>query len=123
MDGARGLIDLDWSQRTPIFHPDDIDHDPRFSQYPFQEGDDFDDDDEEMEVESRPLGGASDAPMAPPTGTQHYYQCLPATYSFESAQTPGSPRSTHTDTDAAMDMGGLSVAPGGPDQHHISRDD
>ena len=58
--------------------------------------------------------------MAPPAGTQCYYQCLPATYSFESAQTPGSPRSTHTDTDAAMEMGGLSVAPGGPDQHHMT---
>ena len=73
-----------------------------------------------MEVESRPLGGAGDAPMAPPAGTQCYYQCLPATYSFESAQTPGSSRSTHTDTDAAMEMGGLSVAPGGPDQHHMT---
>ena len=100
MDGARGLIDLDWSQRTPIFHPDDIDHDPKFSQYPFEEGEDLDDDEEEMEVESRPSGGASDAPMAPLAGTRCYYQCLPATYSFESAQTPGSPRSTHTDTDA-----------------------
>ena len=62
MDGARGLIDLDWSQRTPIFHPDNIDHDPRFTQYPFQEGDDLDDnDEEEMEVESCPSGGAGDA--------------------------------------------------------------
>ena len=52
MDGAWGLIDLDWSQCTPIFHPDDIDRNPRFTQYPFQEGDDLDDDDEEMEVES-----------------------------------------------------------------------
>ena len=31
MDGARGLVDLDWSQRMPIFHPDDIDRDPQFS--------------------------------------------------------------------------------------------
>ena len=118
MDGAWGLIDLDWSQRTPIFHPDDIDRDPKFSQYPFQEGEDLDDDDEEMEVESRPSGGAGDAPMAPPAGTQRYYQRLPATYSFESAQISGLPRSTHTDT--AMEMGGLSVAPGGPDQHHMT---
>ena len=58
--------------------------------------------------------------MAPPTGTRRYYQCLPVTYSFESAQTPGSPQSTHTDTDAAMEMGGLSVAPGGPDQRHVT---
>ena len=39
MDGAWGLVDLDWSQRMPIFHLDDIDHDPWFSHYPFQEGD------------------------------------------------------------------------------------
>ena len=52
MDEAWGLIDLDWSQHTPIFHLDDIDRDPRFTQYPFQEGDDLDDNDEEMEIES-----------------------------------------------------------------------
>ena len=74
MDGARGLIDLDWSQRTPIFHPDDINRDPRFTQYPFQEGDDLDDEEEEeMEVESWPLGGAGDAPMAPLSNTWRIY--------------------------------------------------
>ena len=53
MDGARGLVDLDWSQRTPIFQPDDVDCDPWFSEYPYQEGDNYKDDDEEdMEVES-----------------------------------------------------------------------
>ena len=84
MDGARGLIDLDWSQHTPIFHPDDIDRDPRFTQYPFQEGDNlYDDDEEEMEVESWPSGGAEDVSMAPPSNTWRIYQCLPATYSFE----------------------------------------
>ena len=119
MDRARGLIDLDWSQCTPIFHPDDINHDPQFNQYPFQEGDNLDDDyEEEMEVEGRLLGGASDAPMAPLTNTRRVYQRLLATYSFETAQTPGSPRSTHIDTDTAMEMGGLSVAPGGPDLCH-----
>ena len=121
MDGAQGLIDLDWSHRKPIFHPDDINCDPRFTQYPFQEGDDLDDDDEEeMEVESRPSGGAGDASMAPLTNTRHIYQWLPVTYSFESAQTPGLPQSTHTDTDAAMEMGGLSMAPAGPDLCHIT---
>ena len=120
MDRVLGLIDLDWSQRTPIFHLDDIDHDPQFTQYPFQEGDDLDDNDEEMEVEGQPSGGAGDASMAPPTNTRRIYQCLPATYSFESAQTLGSPRSTHTDTDTAMEMGGLSVAPGGPDLRHVT---
>ena len=74
MDGAWGLIDLDWSQHMPIFHPDDIDRDPQFTQYPFQEGDDLDDDDEEeMEVESQLLGGAGDASMVPPSNTQHIY--------------------------------------------------
>ena len=119
MDGAQGLIGLDWSQHKPIFHLDDIDCDPWFTQYPFQEGEDLDDDEkEEMEVESRPSGGASDASMAPPSNTRRIYQCLPVMYSFESAQTPGSPRSTHTDT--AMEMGGLSVAPRSPDLHHIT---
>ena len=121
MDRVRGLIDLDWSQRMPIFHPDNIDHDPRFTQYFFQEGDDLDDDDkEEMEVESWLSGGAGDASMAPPSNTRHIYQCFPVTYSFKSAQTPGSRRSTHTDTDTAMEMGGLSVAPGGPDLRHVT---
>ena len=56
MDGAWGLVDLDWSQRTPISHPDDIDCDPWFSQYPFQEGDNYEDDDkEDMEVPLWPL--------------------------------------------------------------------
>ena len=121
MDGARGLIDLDWSQQMPIFHPDDIDRDPQFTQYPFQEGYDLDDyDEEEMEVESRPSGRAGDASMAPPSNTRRTYQRLPATYSFGSAETPGSPRSTHTDTDTTMEMGGLSMAPGGPDLHHVT---
>ena len=120
MDRARGLVDLDWSQHTPIFHPDDIDRDPWFTQYPFQEGDDYEDDDEDMEVESQPSGGAGDASMAPPTNTRRIYQRLPVTYFLQSAQTPGSPWSTHTDTDTAMEMGGLSMAPGGPDLHHIT---
>ena len=34
-------------------------------------------------------------------------------------QTSGSPRSTHTDTDMAMEMGGLSMTPGGPDTRHV----
>ena len=66
------------------------------------------------------MGGASDAPMAPPTNTQRTYQCLPVTYSVESAQTPGLPWSTHTDTDTTMEMGGLSVAPRGPDLCHVT---
>ena len=121
MDRARGLIDLDWSQRTPIFHLDDIDSDPWFTHYSFQEGDDLDDyDEEQMEVESHPSGRAGDASMAPPSNTRRTYQRLPVTYSFRSAETPGSPRSTHTDTDTAMEMEGLSMAPGGPNLRHVT---
>ena len=122
-DGARGLIDLDWSQRTPIFHPDDIDRDPRFNQYPYPEDDLDYDDEEEMETdcENTPPGGAGDAHMAPLADTRRCCYRPLATYSLQStqSQTLGSPRSSHTDTDTAMEMGGLSMAPGGPDTRRV----
>ena len=123
MDGARGLVDLDWSQWTPIFHPDDINRDPRFNQYPYLEDDLDYDDEEEMETDyqNAPPGGAGDARMAPLANTRcRCYHSL-ATYSMQKTQgqTLGSPRSTHTDTDTAMEMGGLSMAPGGPDIRHV----
>ena len=123
MDGARGLIDLDWSQWTPIFHPDDIDQDPRFNQYPYPDDDLDYDDDEEMETDyqNAPPGGASDAHVATPASAGHRYYRPPATYSLQTSQgqTSGSPRSTHIDTVTAMEMGGLSMAPGGLDTHHV----
>ena len=123
MDGARGLVDLDWSQRTPIFHPDDINRDPRFNQYPYPDDDLDYDDDEEMETDyqNAPPGGAGDARVATPASAGHRYYHPPATYSMQTSQgqTSGSPRSTHTDTDMAMEMGGPSMAPGGPDTHHV----
>ena len=119
MDGARGLVDLDWSQRTPIFHPDDIDRDPRFNQYPYPDDDLDYDDEEEMETDyqNAPPGGAGDTRVATPASAGRRCYRPPATYSMQTTQgqTPGSPRSTHTDTDTAMEMGGLSMAPGGPD--------
>ena len=123
MDGARGLIDLDWSQRTLTFHPDDIDQDPRFNQYPYPDDDLDYDDDEEMETDyqNAPPGGAGDARVATPASAGCRYYRPPATYSLQTSQgqASGSPRSTHTDTDTAMKMGGLSMAPGGPDTHHV----
>ena len=119
MDGARGLVDLDWSQRTPIFHTDDIDRDPRFNQYPYPDDDLDYDDEEEMETDfqNAPLGGTSDARVATLASAGHRCYRPPATYSMQmtQGQTLGSPRSIHTDTDTAMEMGGLSMAPGGPD--------
>ena len=93
MDGAHSLVDLDWSERTPIFHPEDIDRDPRYNQYPYQEEDDYEEE-EDMEIDARPSGGAGDAPMGPPMNTR-CAQHLPATYSCGPAETPGSPQSTH----------------------------
>ena len=123
MDGARGLVDLDWFQRTPIFHPDDIDQDPRFNQYPYPDDDLDYDDEEEMETDyqNAPPGGASDAHVATPASPGHRCYCPPATYSMQTSQgqTSGSPQSTHTDTDTAMEIGGLNMAPGGPDTHHV----
>ena len=123
MDGARGLVDLDWSQRTPIFHPDDIDWDPHFNQYPYPDDDLDYDDDEEMETDyqSAPPGGTGDARVATPASARHRYYHPLATYSMQTSQgqTSGSPRSTHTDTDTAMEMGGLGMAPRGPDTHHV----
>ena len=66
-----------------------------------------------MEVDERALGKAGGDHMAAPTGTQHPYHCPEATYSYSMAdQTPGSPRSIHTDMDVAMEMGGLGMSSG-----------
>ena len=123
MDGAWGLVDLDWSQQTPIFHPDDIDRDPCFNQYPYPDDDLDYEDEEEMETDyqNAPPGGASDARGATPSSARCHCHRPPATYSMPTSQgqTSGPPRSTHTDTDTAMEMGGLSMAPGGPETHHV----
>ena len=123
MDGARGLVDLDWSQWTPIFHPDDIDRDPCFSQYPYFDDDLDYEDEEEMETDyqNAPPGGAGDAGMATPASAGRRCYRPAATYAMHTSQgqTPGSPRSIHTDTDTAMEMGGLSMAPGGPEARRV----
>ena len=123
MDRARGLVDLDWSQRTPIFHPHDIDRDPHFNQYPYPDDDLDYDDEEEMETDyqNAPPGGTGDAHVATLASARRRCYRPPATYSMQTSQgqTSGSLRSTHTDTDTAMEMGGLTMAPGGPDTHHV----
>ena len=86
--------------------------------------DDLDyDDDEEMETDyqNAPPGGTGDTRVATPASAGRRYYCPLATYSMQTfqGQTSGSLRSTHTDTDMAMEMGGLSMAPGGPDTHHV----
>ena len=123
MDGARALIDLDWSQRTPIFYPDDIDRDPRFTQFPYLDDDLDYEEEEEMETDyqNTPSGGAGDARVATPASAGHHCYRPPATYSMHlsQGQTSASPRSTHTDTDTAMEMGGLSITPGGLETRRV----
>ena len=110
LDGARGLIDLSWSQWAPQMVMDDIDRDLRYSQYPYQEANDYEEEEEDMEVDERALGKTGSARMAAPTSTQCSYCRLEATYAFpRQDQTPGSPRSIHMDTDVAMEMGHLGM--------------
>ena len=53
LDGARGLIDLSWSQRAPQVQLDDIDRDPRYLHYPYQEADEYEEEEEDSEVDEK----------------------------------------------------------------------
>ena len=81
LDGVWGLIDLSWSQRAPQVQPDNIDRDPKYSQYLYQE-DEYEDDEEDMEVDERALGKTGGAHIAAPTSTQCPYRRPEATYSY-----------------------------------------
>ena len=86
----RALIDLLWSQQAPQMQPDDIDRDPRYSQYPYQEADEYEEDEEDMEVDERAPGKTGSAHMAAPTSTRRSYHHPEATYAFpRQDQTPG----------------------------------
>ena len=112
VDGARALLDLSWSQRAPQVQPDDINKDPRYLQYPYQEADEYEEDEEDMEVDERASGKAG--------GTQCPYCHPEATYSYSMAdQTPSSPHSIHTDTDMAMEMGGLGMSSSRTETHRV----
>ena len=50
VDGIVGLVNVSWTQRIPGIVEDAIDKDPCYNQYPYQEGDE-EDDEEEMDVE------------------------------------------------------------------------
>ena len=74
-----------------------------------------------MEVEEWALDNAGGTRMAAPMSTRCPYRRPEATYSFSTVdQTPGSPRSIHTDTDAAMEMGSLSVGFSRSDSQKVS---
>ena len=114
-------MDLSWNQRVLRIQLDDIDKDPKYSQYPYQEADEYEDEEEDMEVEERVPGKTGGTRMAAPMSTQCPYHCPEATYSFATAsQTLGSTCSIHTDTDAAIEMGGLSIGPSRLDSRKVS---
>ena len=100
---------MPWEQWVPLIQPDDIDQNLLYNQYPYQEADDFDDEEEEMEINDRMPGNAGDARVATPTGTQCPYHCLPTSYATLTEQAPGLPRSIHMDTDTAMEFNTLKV--------------
>ena len=120
LDGTRGLIDLLWSQRAPQMVTDDIDRDLRYSQYPYQEANDYEEEEGDMEVDEWAPGKTGSARMAAPTSTQCSYHRLEATYAFpRQDQTLGSPRSIHMDTDMAMEMGGLGMGTSRSEIHRV----
>ena len=75
----------------------------------------------ETDYQNAPPVGTGDARVATPASAGRSCYRPPATYSMHTSQgqTSGSPRSTHTDTDTAMEMGGLSMAPGGPGTRRV----
>ena len=94
----------------PQMQPDDIDRDPRYSQYPYQEANEYEEDEEDMEVDERAPGKTGSTCMAAPTSTRRSYCHPEATYAYpRQDQTLGSPHSIHMDTDMAMEMGGLAM--------------
>ena len=120
VDVTQALLDLSWSQRAPQVQPDDIDKDQRYSQYPYQEADEYEEDEEDMEVDEWAPGKAGGTCMAAPTGTWCPYRHPEATYSYSMAdQTPGSPHSIHTDTDVAMEMEGLGMSSSRSETHRV----
>ena len=66
VDGTWGLLDLSWSQWAPQVQLDDIDKDLRYSQYPYQEANEYEEDEEDTEVDERAPGKAGGACMAAP---------------------------------------------------------
>ena len=108
-DSTQGLVDISWEQRVPLIQLDDMDKDPLYNQYPYQEADDYDDEEEEMEIDDRMPGNTGDARMAAPTGTRRPYQRPLVSYATYSDHAPGSPRSIHMDTDTAMEFSTLQV--------------
>ena len=119
VDGAVGLVDVSWTQKIPGIEEDAIDRDPRYNQYPYQEGDEADEE-EDMDVEGPTVSDAG-AP-APRVYSEARPRRPGAEYeSGDGDSTPGvTPRSTHTDTDAATEFDTLRVGTPHPEHRHVA---
>ena len=113
VDRAVGMVDVSWSQGIPGIVEDDINKDPRYNQYPYHKGDDLDYE-EDMDVEEAPTADTG-------TSTSRVSHRPGAEYKVDGGEsTPGiTPRSTHTDTDAAADLDTLQVGTHHPEYHHV----
>ena len=75
----------------------------------YQESDDYEDEEEDMEVDNWALGNAEGTRTATPIGTRCPYRRPEASYATFTEQLSGSPQSIHTDTDADMEFDNLNV--------------
>ena len=118
VDVAVGMVDVSWSQRIPGIAEDAIDRDPRYNQYPYQEGDELDEE-EDMDVEETATADAGTFTSRVSTVEDHHRP--KAEYEVDDGEdTPGfMPRSTHTDTDAAADLDTLQVGTPHPEYRHV----
>ena len=120
VDGAVALVDVSWSQRIPGIEEDDIDRDPRYNQYPYQEGDELDEEEDMDTVEPTATGTGALPPRPHAVGRRPEAE-------YESGDgdgTPGdTPRSTHTDTDAATEFDTLRVGTPRPEHRHVALPD
>ena len=108
---SHGLIDLSWAQQAQQLELDDIDKDPKYSKYPYQDAG-YEDEEENIEVDERAPDKAGGFHVTVPNSTRRSYYHPEAKYSRPGPdQTPGSPRSIHTDMDVAMEIGGLGMGP------------
>ena len=119
VDGAVGLVDVSWTQKIPGIKEDAIDRDPRYSQYPYQEGDEIDEEEDMDTEEPTVLDTGAPAPRVYSEARPHRPE---AEYeSGDGDSTPGAtPQSTHTDTDAAMEFDTLRVGTPHPEYRHVA---
>ena len=108
LDGIVGMVDVSWTQRIPGIVEDEIDKDPRYYQYLYQEGDE-DDGEEDIDVEEQTTSDARTSGYRVRTDLCRHRPGAEYELDGESS-TPGATlQSTHTDTDAATEFDTFQV--------------